>query len=71
MGGYATYVWSAFAVALVLMAGLFLQSRRAARRGDAELEALRAAVRPQRREGSRPLRPRRELGTQPTVREPG
>lgn len=67
MGGYAAYVWSAFAIAFVLMAGLFVQSRRAARRGEVELEALRASVRPQRRATSRPLRPRREVGAEPTV----
>jgi heme exporter protein D len=61
MGGYAAYVWSAFAIALVLMLGLFLQSRRAARRGEAELEAARASVRPQRRGAAKPLRPRREV----------
>lgn len=60
MGGYAPYVWSAFAVAFVLMLGLFVQSRGAARRGAAELEALRGAVRPQRPRPARPLRPTRE-----------
>jgi hypothetical protein len=57
------------------MVGLFLQSRRAARRGEAELEALRATVRPRRPGPARPLRPRREVGTAatagPTVGEPG
>lgn len=75
MGGYAAYVWSAFAIALVLMVGLFLQSHRAARQGEAELEATRAAVRPPRRAAAvpaRPLRPRREVGGgPPTVGEPG
>jgi heme exporter protein CcmD len=46
MGGYAAYVWSAFAVALILLVGLFLQSRHAARRRELELEELRAKVRP-------------------------
>ena len=66
MGGYAAYVWSAFAIALLLMVGLFVQSRHAARRREAELAELRAQVRPQRaREapgrcgpGARPSRPR-------------
>ena len=40
MGGYAAYVWSAFTIAFLLMLGLFLQSRRAARRSEAELEVL-------------------------------
>ena len=60
MGGYAAYVWSAFAIAFVLMVGLFLQSRQAARRRDQELEALRAKVRPQRPRVPQPMRPRRE-----------
>lgn len=62
MGGYAAYVWSAFAIALVLMVGLFVQSRQAARRTEIELEALRAQVRPNRARSARPLRPRREPG---------
>lgn len=45
MGGYAAYVWPAFAFALVVMAGLFAQSWRAARRVERELVDLRAAVR--------------------------
>lgn len=64
MGGYGAYVWSAYAIALVLLAGLFAHSRRAARQGEAELERLRTTVRPQRpRAGGspRPLRPRREV----------
>ena len=61
MGGYATYVWPAFAIALVLMVGLFLESLWAARRGEAMLEELRAKVRPQRPRASRPMRPRREI----------
>jgi heme exporter protein D len=60
MGGYAAYVWSAFAIAFVLMVSLFLQSRQAARRRDQELEALRAKVRPQRPRVPQPMRPRRE-----------
>lgn len=41
MGGYGVFVWPAFAVVAALMAGLFATSLRAARRSDAELEALR------------------------------
>ena len=48
MGGYAAYVWPAYAVALALLVGLFVQSRRQARRAEAELASLRAAARPQR-----------------------
>ena len=61
MGGYAAYVWSAFAIALGLMGGLFLQSRHAARRREAELAELRQQVRPQRRREARPMRPRRQV----------
>ena len=64
MGGYAAYVWSAFAIALLLLAGLFVQSRQSARRRDAELAQLRtevrSQVRPQRAREARPMRPRRE-----------
>lgn len=72
MGGYAAYVWSAFGIAFVLLLGLFLQSRRAARRSEIELEALRATVRPGRARAARPLRPRREVGpADPPLGEPG
>lgn len=61
MGGYAAYVWSAFAIAGLLMIGLFVQSRYSARRREAELLALRARLREERpRPPRRPLRPRRE-----------
>lgn len=63
MGGYAAYVWSAFAIAAVLMGGLFLQSRRAARQRDAELAELRSRIRPRAAPEVRPLRPRREAET--------
>jgi heme exporter protein D len=72
MGGYAGYVWSALAIALVLMLGLFLQSRQAARRRDRELEELRAKVRPQRPRAPRPMRPRREAEAgEPQPMRPG
>jgi heme exporter protein D len=61
MGGYAAYVWSAFAITGLLMIGLFVQSRYSARRRDAELMALRERLREERpRPPRRPLRPRRE-----------
>jgi heme exporter protein D len=62
MGGYAAYVWSAFAIAGLLMVGLFVQSRYSARRRDAELMALRERLREERprQHPRRPLRPRRE-----------
>ena len=73
MGGYAAYVWSAFAVALLLLVGLFLQSRHAARRRELELELeeLRARVRPQRPRAPRPMRPRREVEASPGASESG
>jgi heme exporter protein CcmD len=71
MGGYGAYVWSAFAVALVLLVGLFLQSRHAARRRELELEELRAKVRPQHPRALRPMRPRREVEAAPGAREGG
>jgi heme exporter protein D len=71
MGGYAAYVWSAFAVALLLLVGLFLQSRHAARRRELEVEELRARVRPQRPRAPRPMRPRREVEASPGAREGG
>jgi heme exporter protein D len=70
-GGYAAYVWSAFAVALILLVGLFLQSRQAARRRELELEELRAKVRPQRPRAPRPMRPRREAEAASGAREGG
>jgi heme exporter protein D len=42
MGGYAAFVWPAFAVVGALMAGLLAVSLRAARRSDAAFEALRS-----------------------------
>ena len=42
MGGYAAFVWPAFAVVAALMAGLLATSLSAARRSDAEVEALRS-----------------------------
>lgn len=63
MGGYAAYVWPAFAFALVVMAGLFAQSWRAARRVERDLVDLRAAVRrpgSDRRPAATPLVARRE-----------
>ncbi len=43
MGGYAAYVWSAFAITAVVMGGLLAVSLRRLRAREAELEALRAA----------------------------
>lgn len=40
MGGYAAFVWPAFAVAAAVLTGLFLASWRQARAREAELDAL-------------------------------
>lgn len=53
MGGYAAYVWTAFGVAGVVMAGLLLESLRAMRATQAELELLEAG-RPRRRDRRAP-----------------
>jgi heme exporter protein D len=52
MGGYAAYVWPAYAVAALVLIGLLVQSRSALRRNEALLRQLEAA-RPQRRRRSR------------------
>ena len=42
MGGYAAYVWPAYAVTAVVLVALLALSLRALKRGEAALEALRA-----------------------------
>jgi heme exporter protein D len=70
MGGYAAYVWSAFGIALLLLVGLFVQSRQSARRCEDELAQLRAEVRPHRARVARPMRPRRDIDpVEPGMRE--
>jgi heme exporter protein D len=49
MGGYAQFVWPAYGVALVLLAGLALHAARRRRLRRAELEALEARLGPRRR----------------------
>ena len=41
MGGYAVYVWSAYALALIGLGGLVIQSRRSQTKAQAELDLLR------------------------------
>lgn len=48
MGGYAAYVWSAYAFATVLLGGLVIESVRRARAAKQTLQALEAQ-RPRRR----------------------
>ena len=52
MGGYAAFVWSAFAVAAVVMVALFLVSRRSLRADERTLEALQGERRQGRRRDS-------------------
>jgi len=40
MGGYAAFVWPAFAFAALVLTGLFLASWREAKAREAELESL-------------------------------
>ncbi len=49
MGGYAAYVWPAYALALIVIGGVALASLRTLRAREAEARALEAA---------RPRRPR-------------
>lgn len=48
MGGYGSFVWPAYVVALLVMAGVLLASLRAARAREAELDGLQR-LRPGRR----------------------
>ena len=52
MGGYAAFVWPAYAVALLVLGGLAAQSLRAYRRNLRQLESLQRE-RPSRRRGAR------------------
>jgi heme exporter protein D len=45
MGGYAAYVWPAYIIAAVVLAGLLASSFQSARKREAELAALRRARR--------------------------
>ena len=53
MGGYAVYVWSAYAVAAVVLAGIAIASWRRTRTHEAELQALQDASPHRRRRASR------------------
>jgi len=44
MGGYAVYVWPAFGIVLVVMAGFVIASLRTLRSREATLRALQAAA---------------------------
>jgi heme exporter protein D len=61
MGGHAGFIWPAWAIAVVVLAGLIIQSLQTLRAREAELAALEAARPPRRRRG--PVGPaNRQLG---------
>jgi len=43
MGGYASYIWPAFSVVLVVLVGLLVSSLRSLRSNEAALKALQSA----------------------------
>ncbi len=53
MGGHGVYVWSSYAIAVVVIGTLIVASRRALKAREAEVAALEAA-RPPRRTRRRP-----------------
>lgn len=68
MGGYGAYVWAAFGITAVIMAGLFWQSGRAARKEAVVFERLRELQRAQAPRRRRPLvaeRPSQPAGDGP------
>jgi heme exporter protein CcmD len=67
MGDYGAYVWSAFGFTFTVLAGLLLQSWRAAQAKERELMELRSTLRPAREPASRPLVARRESAPVETV----
>lgn len=44
MGGYATYVWSSYAVVFVVLVGLLIASVKGVRAGERELKELEERV---------------------------
>ncbi len=48
MGGYGGYVWPAYVISVVVLAAVLIASLTAARRNEAELEALQQARRERR-----------------------
>ena len=40
MNGYGQYIWPAFAISIIVLAGIFLQSYRFLKRTEKELETL-------------------------------
>ena len=48
MGGHGVYVWSSYAIAVVVISALIVASRRALKAREAEVAALEAARPPRR-----------------------
>ena len=44
MGGYAAFVWPSLAITALVMAAIWVMSRRALGRAEAELKSLEGAV---------------------------
>ena len=51
MGNHTAYVWSAYAICVVCLAALVVQSMRRAKQVDTELQALKALSPRRRRKG--------------------
>jgi len=47
MGGHGAYIWPAYGIVALVLAGLFVASRRFAKSSSAELEALNPRARRQ------------------------
>ena len=60
MGGYAAYVWPAYGITIMMLAGLLVSTLSGLRRRQAMIEALEAA---------RPTRRRRPASTDPVSAE--
>lgn len=54
MGGYAAYVWPAWGLTILVLAGLLVFTLRAVRRNEAELAALQATMPQRSRRRDRP-----------------
>lgn len=71
MGGYAAYVWPAFGLTLLVLAGLLWQSLRLSRQREAELATLRERLRGQRGRPATRLTPRRQSMAEAGTADPG
>lgn len=62
MGGYAGYVWPAYAATVVVLVGLWLASLRGARLREAQLKLLQQSRPHRRRTASQRMRPEEATG---------